>query len=475
MTFEPTYESVCMHPLPDWYDDAKFGIFIHWSLFSVPGYAPVDGRDVIRLQKQTDMHYMMQHNPYAEWYLNTLRIAGSPTREFHEKNYGSGFSYFEFQKEFEQYSRKVNFDSWAQLMKDSGARYAVLVTKHHDGYCLWPSMNKNPMEEGFQSPVDLVGDWVEAVRAKGIRAGLYYSGMYDWTFNDIPIENPYSKMKHQLASPMYANYATAQWRELIERYRPSVLWNDMGYPAGIDLNRLMADYYNSVPDGVVNERWDQAEIPWNSSAEAVRSYAQRMCTGSGNEIRHVNFHFDFSNPEYTDTNEIQTKKFEFTRGIGLSFGYNREETAREMLTPSQLVYILTDTVSKNGNVLLNIGPMVDGSISEIQKKPLMALGRWLKTNGEAIYGTRPWIRAEAKTDDGTAVRFTRKGEQLFIIVLSEKPMKNIRIRNLTLRQGARMKLLGFEGGVFYRNQESDLHIQLEKYPKKQLAYAFQLS
>ena len=128
-------------------------------------------------------------------------------------------------------------------------------------------------------------------------------------------------------------------------------------------------------------------------------------------------HSDFDTPEYSSFPEIRTRKWESCRGIGASFGYNRNEGAEQHLTIENLVRSFVDIVSKNGNLLLNVGPMADGAIPELQRERLLGLGRWLDVNGEAIFDTHPWITAESRTGDGIDVRFTQKGDSLYAILL----------------------------------------------------------
>ena len=142
MKYEPTYESVHSHPLPAWYEDAKFGIFIHWSLFSVPAFAGEQHQDISESFRSGSAD-LWRNYPYAEWYLNSLRIPGSVTQEFHKKHYGSR-SYESFQEDFEEQNADFDVSDWVKLIRAAGAKYAVLVTKHHDGYNLWPTANPNP-------------------------------------------------------------------------------------------------------------------------------------------------------------------------------------------------------------------------------------------------------------------------------------------------------------------------------------------
>jgi alpha-L-fucosidase len=157
--------------------------------------------------------------------------------------------------------------------------------------------------------------------------------------------------------------------------------------------------------------------------------------------------------------DITEFKWETCRGLGYSFGYNQLEGPEHTISEEALVHLLVDIVSKNGNLLLNVGPKADGSIPEIQLARLRALGKWLAANGEAIYGTRPWKRAEGTTAEGIAVRFTRKGDVLFAILLGTPPGRSVTIRSLAVGRGARVSLLGTPGTIAYEAVAGDLKIQ----------------
>ena len=184
--YEATIESLDKHPLPDWYAGAKLGIFIHWGLYSVPGWAPTNHPD----HDFTSADYI-KYNPYAEWYLNVLRIPGSPTEKYQKEHFGDA-GYYDFAGKFNSESKKWDPDVMAKVFKDAGARYVVLTTKHHEGFALWPTMIHNPSpslkENQLRAERDIVGDLTKAVDKQGIRMGLYYSGGYDWTFNTGPIQ-----------------------------------------------------------------------------------------------------------------------------------------------------------------------------------------------------------------------------------------------------------------------------------------------
>jgi alpha-L-fucosidase len=294
-----TRESLNSHPVPQWYEDAKFGVFIHWGLFSVPGFAPRGSlADVIR----TNYDRAMLLNPYAEQYWNAIKDPTTPSAAFHRAHYGD-MPYQGFKELFAKGLEQWDPAGWARTFHDAGARYVVLVAKHHDGFCLWPTAVANPHE----------ADWFS------------------------------------------------------ERTAPA--------------------------------------IP----------------------------HSDFRTPEYTRYADIQAKKWEMTRGIGNSFGYNRNEQEEDYASFETLLPGFVDAVSKNGNLLLNVGPRgEDARIPQEQSSRLHRFGEWLRENGEAVYGTRPWSRAEAVTEEGTPVRFTQKGSTVNVIVLGAPDGDRLKIRGVSM-------------------------------------------
>ena len=391
--YQPTWNSLETHTVPQWFQDAKFGIFIHWGLYSVPAWAPPTGE-----LGKVDWDTWFTNNPYAEWYLNSLRIVGSPTYKHHIATYGKNFDYYQFAPMFDQAHKSWNPEDWASLFKKTGARYVVLTTKHHDGFRLWPSAVPDPHANGRQLSAnrDLVGNLTSAVLGAGMKMGLYYSGGLDWTFTTEPIRTRPDLMARVPQTPEYAHYADAHWRELIDRYQPSVLWNDISYPKLGQIPQIFAQYYNTVPDGVINNRFG---VPFA----------------------------DYTTPEYAKYDKITWKKWETCRGLGFSFGYNQVEGPNQVIPPAELIALLADIVSKNGNLLLNVGPKADGTISAIQLDRLHKVGAWLDVNGEALFGSRPWVRASASAPDGTDIRFTSKGGALYAIFVNPITGKTLRI------------------------------------------------
>jgi alpha-L-fucosidase len=450
--YTPVPASLAGHEIPEWYDDAKFGIMIHWGLYSVPAWAETTLDPEIWVTPLMLILFGKEwyaRNPYAEWYANTIRINGSEAQKVHLGRYGPDAAYDDFQAMFEEQAARWEPGRWADLFRQAGAQYVVLVTKHHDGFALWPSKVEHPLTSDGCSSRDLVGELSAAVRSRCMRMGLYYSGGIDWTFEPKVIEDLEDFITSLPGGPEYAAYVDAHWRELIEQYRPAVLWNDINYPPAAEPLELFAHYYNTVPDGVINDRW--ALIPGL-------------------------IHHDYITPEYRSLPEISEEKFETIRGMGRSFGYNRNEGEGEYLSAEELIHQLVDIVSKNGNLLLNVGPMADGTIPREQVERLQTIGRWLETSGEAIYGSRPWVRAEGTTSQGLPVRFTRRTEDgmVFATVLGPISGGEATIEDFP-EAPSLVTLLGFAEPLTWFTEDGALRIMLPGNLPERPAYAFAIS
>ncbi|WP_214409200.1 alpha-L-fucosidase [Sphaerisporangium fuscum] len=360
-------------PVPDWYRDAKFGVFVHWGLYSVAAWAQprTPGRHV-----PVELEY--SHHQYAEWYANTLRIPGSPTRAFHEAAFGVGTSYEDLADGWT--AEAYDPEGWVRLFAECGARYVVPTAKHHDGFCLWDTAT-TPFTSVHRGPRrDVVADLAAAARAAGLRFGVYYSGALDWHVSHFPpIRSLTDLFTLRRNDPGFARYCFEQVTELVERHRPDVLWNDIEWPDSAkaagphSLAALFERYYDRVPEGVVNDRWG---VP----------------------------HLGYRTREYLTEAATPPWPWEATRGLGTSFGYNRAEDGTHLIGHTELVHLLVDTVAKNGNLLLNIGPRGDGSLPDDQVDRLRHLGRWLAGHPGAVYGTRPWRRHAEP--EGPPLRYT---------------------------------------------------------------------
>ncbi|MFF2509280.1 alpha-L-fucosidase [Streptomyces sp. NPDC058067] len=367
--------------MPKWYADAKIGVFIHWGIYSVPAWGTP-----LEPGAHTPVELEFVHHPYAEWYANTVRIPSSPTRRFHESTYGVGTSYEDLADRWT--TERFDPDAWMSLFAECGARYVVPTAKHHDGFCLWDSAT-TPFTAARRGPRrDLMAELSGAARRRGLRFGVYYSGALDWHAGTFPpIRSLTDLFELRRNDRAFADYAHAQLTELIERFRPDYLWNDIDWPDSgkgrgeKDLAALFTHYLEHVPDGLVNDRWG---VP---------------C-------------FTVPTREYVSEERRSERVWEACRGLGQSFGHNAVEDDRHLISGTELVHLLVDTVAKNGNLLLNVGPRADGSLPENQLERLHALRRWLAVNTEAIHGTRPWRRHAEPA--GHPVRYTTAGGTLFV-------------------------------------------------------------
>jgi len=328
---------------------------------------------------------------YAEWYWNRLTVprqeGHDAFRAFHDRVYGADFKYPDFAGQFK--AELFDPEAWADVFKRSGARYVVLTSKHHDGFCLWPSAqswNWNAVDVGPHR--DLAGDLTRAVRSRGIHMGFYYS-LYEW----------FNPLYHADVDRYVADHMIPQMKDLVLRYEPDLFWTDGEWDFPSDRWRateFLSWLFNDSPvrDRVaVNDRW-------------------------GKETRGV--HGGFFTTEYglvhdkAAAAETLPHPWEECRGIGNSFGYNRAETLKDYSDPTRLIHLLIDCVSRGGNLLLDIGPTADGRIPVIMEERLLQMGEWLEVNGDAIYGTRPW---KVSSDPG-GIRYTAKGDTVYAICLN---------------------------------------------------------
>jgi len=339
--FQPEWSSLNTRPVPAWFRDAKFGIFIHWGVYAVPGYTTKGG--------------------YAEWYQHGLETGDSARKEYHRKRFGN-LTYYDLADQFK--AELYNPDEWARLFEKSGAKYMVLTSKHHDGYALWPNNDASrTWGRGWNSLVtgprrDLLGDLFRAVRKTSVRAGMYYS-LYEWF-------NPLWKSDQE---KYVSTHVWPQMKELINNYQPDVFWTDGDWDASDATwksKEFLAWMYNESPvkDKVVTyDRW----------GSGIRFKQGAVFT-----------------PEYQPELDFDQHYWEESRGMGYSYGYNREEDAWDYNSAQSLIYHLIDKVSRGGNFLLDIGPDAHGKIPPIMQERLLDIGKWLSANGEAIYGTERW-------------------------------------------------------------------------------------
>ncbi len=375
--------------VPEWFLDAKLGFMVSWGAFSVPAW----GEPIGELGTIDDWKEWFKHNPYAEWYYNTIRIEGSPAREFHKKNFND-CDYDDLLDLWK--AEKFQPDEWAKLFAYAGAQYIVPLSKHHDGITLWDAPGTGTRNTVHRGPKrDLIGDIATAVRKAGIRFAVYYSGGLDWevtkTLPAISDNNQGGGGMQRPTDAAYSMYAYKHVIDLIDRYKPDVLWNDIEWPdfskreGEYSLAALFDYYYKAVPHGVVNDRW-------------------------GKET-----HSDYETSEYQYMADSENAAaWENCRGIGLSFGYNQVESEQHSLNTESALRHFLDIVSRGGNFLLNVGPTASGEIPEIQKKVLMGLGDWMAINSGAVYATR--AIKEIPATDTPWVRWAKKGNSVFAYI-----------------------------------------------------------
>jgi len=355
--------------LPAWALDASLGIFVHWGPYSVPAWAEPTGA-----WGAVPEETWFAHNAYAEWYANTIRIEGSPAAAHQQQQYG-GSSYEAFLDMWR--GERFDPDEWARLFASAGADYVIPVTKHHDGVALWDAPGTGSLNTVTRGPrQNVVGGLADAVRAHGMRFGVYYSGGLDWAQTDFPpIESMQDVERFRPTDSLYARYATEHVKDLITQFQPSVIWNDINWPdAGKEdgsLDELMRFYRASVPDGMVNDRWGADVGGYPTS-----------------EYRH-------------DTHHEQGIGWEHNRGVGFSFGFNQLEDESLSLTSRELARLYADVVSRGGRLLINVGPRASGEIPEVQRRTLEGFGRWMTDVKPLTLGRAP-LSAAVREKDSTA-------------------------------------------------------------------------
>lgn len=442
--FRPTWKSIEEHYRPPaWFENAKFGLFMHWGLYSVPAH----------------------HN---EWYEKYMYGGGEGTR-WHTEHYGppDKFGYVDFIPLFT--AARWNPDAWARLFKESGAKYVIPTAEHHDGFSLWNSAY-NPWNAYRMGPKrDLIGDLAKAVRREGLKFGVSNHSIEHYTFI-----NPPPGLKTDLHDPKYASFYWVDhsdanltrfltlWveknEELIDKYRPDILWFDNGVNGRVldPLKETVAAYYYNR----AREWGKQVSISTKGLAYAP----------SGDDRRQIGSIIDFEKIGLRSPGGIRPGPWQVDEPIGNTWGYTRN---MRITGADTVVHELVDTVSRGGNLLLNISPRADGTIPAEQRETLLGVGRWLKVNGEAIYGTRPWnIFGEGD------LRYTTKGDVLYVIALR---WPGIRLEVPALPQGGpagsvrRVELLGRSGDLDFKQEGLGLSVSLPAAHSAEPAYAFKIS
>ncbi|WP_405997322.1 alpha-L-fucosidase [Streptomyces sp. NBC_00829] len=436
--YRATDASLTAHQAPYWFQDVKFGIFIHWGIYSVPAWAPVG--------KQ-----------YAEWYWNHMQDPRNPTHTHHRQMYGESFAYDDFIPRF----RAERFDprSWVELFRDAGAQYHVLTSKHHEGFALWDTKvsDRNSVKMGPRR--DLIRELFDASRryTPELHRGLYFS-MPEWFNPDSPWMGHAPRNPYTLESVPYTGHRPGdyikdlqapQMLELIHDYDPELLWCDIG--GANDSHRVLAEYFNHAKN-----RARPIDVAVNNRS------------GIGPH--------DFTTPEYTTYDSIVTDKWESSRGLDpFSYGYNAATPDDRYMTTEEVVHSLVDIVSKNGNFLLDIGPRADGTIPEIMQRRLRETGQWLKVNGEAIYGSTYWARMPQLGED---LRFTVRPDKGFYIHSLAEPGSTLTVEApVPVRAGDKVTMLGYGRPLSWRTTGGALVIDVPAAARKagRIAWVFKVA
>ncbi|GAB2560126.1 alpha-L-fucosidase [Gracilibacillus alcaliphilus] len=423
--FEATWDSLFQMKVPDWYRDAKFGIFIHWGVYTVPAFG-------------------------SEWYSRNMYIQGSPEFEHHLATYGphKEFGY----KDFIPMFKAENFDpeEWAQLFKEAGARYVMPVAEHHDGFQMYHSDISEYNASKMGPKRDVLGELEEAVSDKSITFGASSHRIEHWFFMghgkefDSDIKEPLQRgdfywpaMKeygtHDLNSPSPTQEFLEDWLirscEIVDRYRPKVFYFDwwIQHPAAKPyLKQFAAYYYNRAAEWGI-------EVAINYKHDAFMFNTAVLDIERGQ--------FAEQKPYFWQTcTSVATNSWSYTENNHYKTSYS-------------LICDLVDIVSKNGTLLLNIDPKADGTIPDQDRQILLEIGEWLKVNGEAIYGSKVWRKfgegptgiEEGQFTDGEVrqytsedIRFTVNGSYLYATVLAYPANGEVTIKSLAEQDASKL-------------------------------------
>ena len=460
--YQPSWESLVSHPNPQWFDDAKFGIYFHWGPYSVAAFD-------------------------NEWYSRNMYRPEQRAYRHHMATFGAldHFGYKDFIPMFK--AEHFNPDEWADLFVRAGARFAGPVAEHADGFSMWDSRLTAWNAARMGPHRDVASEMEKAVRMRGLKfmASFHHQWLWAWypTFDaDVDASNPkYEGLYGPPVTPAAWNYKSKDglipsaefcrlWedkvKEFIDRYHPDLIYFDsrLGHIGETYRLDLLAYYYNRTKETVVTYK-DKDLAPGSGILDLERG---RMATLA---------------PFKWLTDDSMSWK---------SWCYIEND---QLKTPKRLIDELVDIVSKNGNLLLDIGPKADGTIPEAVRERLLAMGRWLSVNGEAIYGTRPWevfgegptevkngAFQEARTGDLTSadVRFTTRGQTLYAIVMGW-PAGEMTIRSLAAGRRlpggriARIDLLGSAAAVEWRQDAAGLKLKMPAQQPGDYAFVLRIS
>lgn len=448
--FEPTWDSIrANYRTPEWFQDAKFGVFMHWGLYSVPAH-------------------------FSEWYPRHMYSNTGGPIQYHREKYGpqDKFGYKDFIPMFT--AAKFDPDAWAALFEEAGVKYIVPTAEHHDGFALYDSALTRWDAKDMGPKRDLMGDLAKAVRARGIKFGMSNHRMEHWDFmypadglaTDLfdpayadfygPPQRPSRRAPQPVGevmtvptasqSPAFQEEWLARVQEMVDKYQPDIMWFDNGVNSrALDPVKLRfaAYYYNRA------RQWGKdVSISTKSDAYLAGSIEDFERQGRAPKTQ-VPFVWEVDDPIMD--------KFGYVEGLPVA-------------SAESIVEKLVMAVSRNGNYLLNISPRADGTIPQEQQDVLRSIGAWLKVNGESIYATRPWI----KDTDGAAY-FARKGDTLYATML-KWPTAPVVIPSIGTAAGkvSRVTLLGHSGALPFTQDAAGLHVTLPAQETGRYAYALKI-
>ncbi|RDW72240.1 alpha-L-fucosidase [Coleophoma crateriformis] len=396
--YEASFGSVYSHESPEWFDNAKYGIFIHWGLYSIPAWGNSG-----------------ENETYAEWYwwnMNAGPDTTDRTWEFNLDHYGPYHEYDEFMNEFTASAWDPR--EWVDLFADSGANYFVQTTKHHDGYALFDvsanaTLRTSVAQPPYRNFLLELFDAADQYQPQ-LHKGTYFS-LPEW-FN--PAYGPYGRERcpGKNATNPYTNQTLPYTGFVeVEDFLQDLMLPQMKSLAAMGTDIIWCDL------GGANVSVEFA-APWfNTALSQNRQVVMNNRCGIPG---------DFDTPEYTTLKLPQARKWESNLGMDpYSYGYNRATTTSSYMNASSIVTTLVDIISKNGNLLLDIGPTGNGSIVVAEKENLLEAGIWIRSHGEAIYNTSYWF---VTPGEGDSVRFTQTLDAFYIFLL-EEPTETIMINS----------------------------------------------
>ena len=458
--FRPSWDSLKEYRVPAWYQDAKFGIFIHWGLYSVPSFG-------------------------SEWYPRQMYLQGTPEFKHHVATYGpqNKFGYKDFIPMFK--AEKFDPVQWAALFREAGAKYVVPVAEHHDGFPMYDCSFTQWSAAKMGPKRDVIGELAAAVRRQGLHFGASSHRIEHWFFMeggrrfDSDVRDPRYESFYGPAQPQktatgkenqpseaYMNDWLARTAELVDKYKPELLWFDwwIEQPAMKPyLQKFAAFYYNRAAE------WKSPGVAINYKHEAFPENVAVLDIERGK--------LDKLRPLFWQTDTSVSVK---------SWGYIAND---EFRTPDSLIDDLVDIVSKNGCLLLNIGPRPDGTIPEQAQNVLRAIGRWLAVNGDAIYATRPWkVFGEGPTQvvagsfkdtaskpfTGEDIRFTTKNNAIYAIALAWPQNGKLVVKSLAGYPVKSVELLGSTAKLQWTRDSGGLRVQMPHEKPNEYAFAFRI-